>query len=498
MDIINEPTWIDISLKSYPKLTENLQTEIVIIGGGLTGVTAAYMLAKQGKKVILIEKYTIGAGETSNTTAFITSFFDTPTKDIEKHFGALGAKNIWKCGQQAIATIAKIVSEEKIPCEFTYCDAYIYALHNNQVKNLQNEAAYAQKYDIQASFNKTDDTLPFKNNGYLSLKNQAKFHPLKYLNHLAEKATEQGASIYGNTTAQSVKNKGGKVIVQTDTNQIEAKKVIVATHFPFIFDFLSSDKLIPYTTYVLEADIPVSSFTQSVYWDSEDPYTYFRIEKNEHKDRIILGGADHKVGNKNIETHPYDTLKHYLKETLKIHDAQIHRQWSGEIYESIDGIPLIGEYKENIYVATGFAGNGMTYGTYAASLITDHILGLENESTQLFNPKRFKNLKAFIKEGLHKGLSFTGNFIKSEISGDPTNIPNETGAVLRMNGKPTAIYKDENGTILKLSAFCTHMNCIINWNSTEKTWDCPCHGSRFKKTGEVLTGPANKPLERKN
>jgi glycine/D-amino acid oxidase-like deaminating enzyme/nitrite reductase/ring-hydroxylating ferredoxin subunit len=492
--MIRQSSWDKPIKKEFPHLNSKIATGVAIIGGGITGVTAAYLLSRSGKKVTLIDRYGIGSGETGNTTAMCTIYFDTPPEKIEKNFNKQTAIDIWKAGAEAIDTLEYLIHKENIECDFKRCNAYIYALKDEDKEKLQQHTIFANQSGFSAAFNQVNE-LPFQNYGYLTLQNQAKFHPLKYLEQLIQKL--QNVEIYTNTVAVSVEETEGKIRIKTDSGEIIADDVIIATHFPFTADIMLSDKYKPYNTYEIEAEIPRDVFLEAIYWDNETPYNYFRIDKLENNDRIILGGYDHPTG-KNPSIDPYQKLEKYVTEILKIAEYKLTRQWSGQVLNTLDGLPLIGKYKNNHYIASGFEGNGMTFGTFSAMMLTDLILGKENKYVEMFKPSRLKNKTGFVAEGVAKGVEFTKEFLKAEVNNDYSELSNNSGKVVRVDGKPTALYKDENGKIIKKSAFCTHMKCIVNWNDVDKSWDCPCHGSRFAKTGEVITGPATSPLPNKD
>jgi glycine/D-amino acid oxidase-like deaminating enzyme/nitrite reductase/ring-hydroxylating ferredoxin subunit len=492
----NISRWID-DIKPeqiYPALEQDIETEIVVIGAGIAGITTAYLLAKAGKKVVLIDANNIASGETAFTTAFLTQSIDTSLQKLVERFGEQNAAVVWKNGETAMDKIEIISIEEGIDCGFKRCSAYIFASDEMGKKELENEVKIANKLGFKAEFIAEND-LKFENFGYMKLDNQGKFHPRKYLIELTRVAKTLGAQVFENTKASEIKKDGDKYLVKVSKYEILARKVIVTTYNPINASLHVLGNIKSEQSYVLEVKIQKDSFAEAIYWNTESPYHYFRIDKYEDYDTMIFGGEDHETGKDPDSKRHYDNLEEYLKTKLNITDYEILHTWSGQILSSGDGLPLIGETKDNLLVATGFAGNGMTFGTFSAMLFCDIILGNDNEYIDLYKPKRLNKHMNFFQQGVNYMKEIVeGRILKKADTNSIDSVVPDSGAVVEMDGKRFAIYKDAAGNITKLSPICTHLGCVVDWNNAEKTWDCPCHGSRYQKDGTVLNGPATKPL----
>lgn len=483
---MNKSVWFSENENTeFPRLTEKIIADVAIVGGGLAGIFSAYLLAKAGKKVVLVEKDRIGSGQTRFTTAFITYVVDAKLSKMVERFGEENAKLVWDAGRTAIAEIEGIISQEKIDCDFLRCNAYVYAFKQEDAGILKKEAGLGQKLGFDVSF-KNDGKLDFENLGYLEITKQAKFHPLKFLYQLTKKAKEAGVLIFENTEALDVEGTS-PVRIKCESGIIEAEFAVVDTYNPTVAGLATPGKLISYQSYAMSFLIDKTVFKEAIYWDTEKPYSYFRLDAFEKFDRLILGGRDHLTGQDPNPVKHFDELEEYFKKIFKHVNYKVEASWSGEILESSDGIPYIGQSPHNpfVLVSTGFSGNGMTYAPLSAILNRDIIMGRTNKYKELFDPERIG-----IKESAKNGPFSQA----PKISGK--EISSNSGKIVEINGKKVAIYKDEDGKLHKLSPICTHLGCTVGWNDKEKTWDCPCHGSRYTKDGSVLNGPAKKPLKK--
>ncbi|MBX4188098.1 MAG: FAD-binding oxidoreductase [Candidatus Doudnabacteria bacterium] len=407
MPILEQPTWKSFSKNvSFPSLKGEGAAEVIVIGGGLAGILTAYSLSKSGKDVAVLEMDKVGSGATEYTTAFITQGIDTDLVDLIKMFGSQKAKLVRQSHGEAINFIEDIIRTEKIDCEFVRCSSFIYTISKNGLKDLEKEVATAQELGFRSSINKSK--LNFKNYGIMETKNQAKFHPLKFLYKLAS-VVSKNARIYEQSEVIKIERPGGKGDwkVFTKNGSLTAPNVVVATYMPFNNPKQTYFKKGMYASYVFEAKLTKNSISEGIYWDDDNPYNYFRIDSQNGKyDRMIIGGQDHRKEVKMNSEKNYKALEEYMKETFSGLKYEITRRWRGPILEPSDGLALIGETYPKQYVATAFSGNGMTYSAISAMLLTDLILGKKNVWARIYDPKRVPSLYQLLK----KGKDYTGEF----------------------------------------------------------------------------------------
>lgn len=397
----NETTWTEgLTKPKYPSLNSSQKVDVTIIGGGITGVVTAYVLSKAGKKVALLEKEQLGADATGATTAFLTQSIDTDTADLIKMIGKHDAKQVWDSHQHAIEMIEQIITDEKIECEFTRCRNYLYAAEHKQKDDLLTEQKNAAEIGIAMKFH-SDGKLGFKNFGYLILENQAKFHAMKYLYGVADRAAKNGAMIFEKSEAKEITElKDGVFQVKTDRALIETTWVISATYAPFGQPKELFLKKAMYTSYLTEAEIPRGAIPEGIYEDMNNPYYYFRIDRGEQFDRLLLGGADHRADVKISDDKNYKAVEDYLRKTFLGLEYKITKRWDGPILEPVDGLALIGSLKEkNVLYATGFSGNGMTYSHIAARLFQDIIFENQNDLIKIYDARRLPSVKELALKG---------------------------------------------------------------------------------------------------
>lgn len=490
--------WQEAALPQYPQLNHDLSCDVLVIGGGITGLTTAYLLLRAGLKVCLIERDRIAQGDTCRTTAHLTAVTDIRLTELVKTCGEDGAKLIWQGGMAAINTIEKIVKSEGLNCHFRRIPGYLHAsLQSDRDESdaLKKEQQLARQLGIEAVYL---DRIPEVGKPGVRFANQAKFQPLSYLAGLAKVFHNDGGFLFEKTEASEFKEQP-RVVVANGRN-IRCKSVVIATHVPLMGDTgmisatLFQAKLVSYSSYVIGALIPKGSFPEASYWDTSHPYHYLRIDSEGATDYAIFGGQDHKTGQDDNPNARYQALTATLLKLIP--DARVDRQWTGQVVETHDGLPYIGETAEHQFIATGFAGNGMTFGTLAAMMACDYVQQRQNPWQDLLSPER-------------KGLSGTWDLIKqtfdypyylvhdlfSAADDSPESLAPGMGKILNIDGKRVACARDDKGQIHAVSAVCTHMGCIVHWNNAGNSWDCPCHGSRFKVSGEVLAGPAETNLE---
>jgi glycine/D-amino acid oxidase-like deaminating enzyme len=398
--------------KEYPKLEEDKEAEVLVIGGGLCGAWCAYLLAKEGKKVVLAEAKKVGGGATEYTTAFITADIDTSLANLVSMFGSRVAKLVWRSHSDALELISETVHKNKIRCEFSESPVRVYAESEEEFKELQKEQALAEKFGFDTVLRKRIDT-GFKHRGVWEIKHQAKYHPLKFLFGLLKLAEKSGADIFEKTRIEKIEGRGPFRAITEDNKVIKARSVIIATYEP-IKNTSTHLKKGMYVSYVLEALLPKGKVPEGMYLDLKDPYNYFRIDPHTSRlDRMIIGGADHRSEIKMSHSKNFKALEEYMRNLFPMTKIVVSKRWTGPILEPSDGLALIGAISPGQYAATAFSGNGMTYSAIAGSVIRDIILGKKNPYIELYNPKRPMKAKALLIKAKDYGNEFLGGAIKN-------------------------------------------------------------------------------------
>lgn len=469
--------------------------DVVIIGGGITGLSMGLMMQERGLSCIIIEAHQIGFGTTGGTTAHINTFLETPYPEIAKLFSDETAARVARLVQDAISRIRYNVSHYAIDCDFNMLPAYMFAQTERQEHDLHDLITYCHRIGVEAIF--TDQFLfPVPYGLVGQFHDQAEFHPLKYIYGLAKAFEAKGGVLIQYCRMEKMSSKK-PVVLRTNLGEVHAKHAVFATHTPPGVNILHT-LIAPYRSYVMTIPINGSFELPGLVYDMNVPYHYFRTTVFNHTKYLIVGGADHKTGHADNTQRAYRSLQTYLMRYFSSDALAFH--WSSQYYASADGLAYIGEMPgegDTIFVATGFGGNGMIYSHIAAQMITDLVSKGYSEYESVFSPKRVKPIAAFsnfIKENADVVKEvITGYLPKEKI--ELIDLAPEEGKVVEFAGKKMGVYRDVNGAIYAVNPVCPHMKCVVHWNSTEKSWDCPCHGSRFSFTGELLTGPAKHDLE---
>lgn len=500
----SKSVWQDSSTHTtFPPLVKDITVDVAVVGSGITGLTTALLLKRAGLSVAVLEAFTSDGGVTAYTTAHISEVPDVGYKTLISDFGESDARLATQARRAAIERIAQLVEEEEIDCQFERVSGYLYAESSDDESMLESEAQAAQKLGVNATF-LTDVPLPFPVRAGLLFPNQAQFNSVQYLQALATAVNGDGSYIFEQSRVQDVMGKSPYEVV-TEQGTITAKNVILATHTP-IHDianmqdlYLLTTKIAPYRSYALAArlrsPVPVGQF-----WDTMEPYHYTRNYTDAQGDLLIVGGEDHKTGEDVDALERHQRLEDYVRQRYDV--ASVDYRWSAQWYEPIDGLPFIGKSPahDHLYIATGFSGNGMSFGTIAAMLLSDQILGRENSWGKLYDPGRIKPLASgqqFISQNLEVAAHFVGDRFQSDVE-SLDDVPRGEGRRVKINNQQLAVYRNEAGKFHAVSAVCTHAGCIVNWNNAEKSWDCPCHGGRFSCTGDVLNGPPINSLDAKS
>jgi len=484
---------------SEKTLDKDTSTSICVIGAGIAGLTTAYLLAREGKSVIVVDDGPIGGGMTARTTAHLTNALDDRFYELERLFGEEGSRLAGESHTAAIDRVEAIVREEKIDCEFKRVDGYLFLPANGKLQVLEDELPAAQRAGLTAVRRLERAPLEsFDTGPCLHFPRQGQFHPLKYLTGLARAIEREGGQIFTGTHADEIESGDNARVTTTGGYKISADSIVVATNSPVNDRVAIHTKQAPYTTYVIGARIPRGSVPAILLWDAPadlwDAYHYIRIEQGEESDVLIVGGEDHKTGQQHDGAQRWGKLEQWTRNRFPMVE-EIEYRWSGQVMEPVDGLAFIGRNPldaDNLFIATGDSGMGMTHGTIAGMLLTDLIVGRKNPWTELYDPSRktLKALKDFTQENVNVAAQYTDVITPGEVD-SVEKIPKGEGAVMRSGLSKLAIYRDDDGTIHSMSAVCVHLGCIVTWNAAEKTWDCPCHGSRFDGFGKVLNGPAN-------
>ena len=496
--------WLEEDRPHFGRVTQDASYDVVVIGGGMTGLTTAYLLKRAGKRVAVLEKGRITGGETGHTTAHLTQVTDTRLGELVNQFGKERARLAWEGGAAAINTIESIARLEHIQCDFQRVPGFLMSpitqdATTKDVESLEKEADLARELGFDALF---VSAAPVFNRPAIRFANQAAFHPVKYLAALARVIQGDGCDIFEDSEMTEVRDE--PLAVEVDGFHLSCQKLIVATHVPlsgklgFVNATLMQSKLAGYSSYVIEAEVEKGTVPAADYWDTQDPYYYLRVQPGEEMDHLVFGGQDHKTGQQTETDLCYEALEAVLK--AYVPGITVKHRWSGQVIETPDGLPYIGEVTKDQFIATGFAGNGMTFGTLAGMMACDNVLGRDNPWADLFSPDRRalrKGLWDYLKENFSYPHYLIRRYFETPDVESVSDVKPGEGKILKMDGHRCAVYRDQAGEVTVLSAVCTHMGCLVRWNNAAETWDCPCHGSRFTTTGEVMAGPAESPLEKR-
>jgi len=486
-------------------LTGNTHSDVCIVGAGIAGLTTAYLLAREGRSVIVLDDGRIGGGMTERTTAHLSNAIDTRYFEIERLHGEKGARLTAQSHTAAIDRIEAIVNEEGIDCDFGRLDGYLFVPPGDSKDVLQREVKAAHRAGLSDVEQVGRAPIASFDTGMcLRFPRQAQFHPLKYLTGLSRAIERNGGRIFSGTHASKMEG-GAQARVETSNGYVvTADAIVIATNTPVNDIVTIHTKQAPYTTYVIGARIPRNSVTRAFYWDTADPYHYVRVQgvsapDGDQYDVLIVGGEDHKSGQADDGDKRHAQLEAWARERFPMIE-RIEFRWSGQVMESFDGLAFIGRNPgdtKNVYIVTGDSGMGMTHGTIAGILITDLIMGRECPWSPLYDPSR-KTLRAY-REYARENINVAAQYVEDYLTGGDVDLPEKIaqgeGAIIRSGMTKSALYRDEQGTLHKRSAMCPHLGCIVSWNRLEKTWNCPCHGSSFDPYGRVLNGPANSDLE---
>jgi glycine/D-amino acid oxidase-like deaminating enzyme/nitrite reductase/ring-hydroxylating ferredoxin subunit len=491
--------WQD-RMPDYPakdQVASGQHYDVVIAGGGITGITLGLLLQKSGKRCLIAEAHSLCFGTTGGTTSHINTFLDTSYDIIESDFGEDGSQLVARATKRSVGLFKTHVQEYNIDCGFEEKDGYVYAQDQKQEEKLEKiynasvragvAVEYTDRIPVPAPFTKA-----------IVYRGQAQVHASRYVYALAKAFEEAGGVIAQNCPVNGYEG-SGELTINTGAGPIRAGHLVYATHIPPGINLLHF-RCAPYRSYAMAVKLAGNEYPDGLAYDMYDPYHYYRTQDVDGEKYLIVGGEDHKTAHetntescfRNLEAH---TRKHFNVESVAF-------KWSSQYFEPSDGLAYIGHLPhndKNVWVATGFSGNGITYSHIAAITLSELITQGHSEFAELFDPNRVKpvaGFASFVKENADVVAKFVGKRISKEKITDLSELAAGEAKVVKYDGESLALYKDEQGVVHALNPVCSHAKCIVDWNGAEKSWDCPCHGARYSIDGEVLTGPARKALEK--
>jgi glycine/D-amino acid oxidase-like deaminating enzyme/nitrite reductase/ring-hydroxylating ferredoxin subunit len=470
--------------------------DVIIAGGGITGISTALLLQQAGKKCLVIEAVNLCFGTTGGTTAHLNTMLDTPYTTISKNFGKENAKLVATATSEAIDLVRSNIETYGIDCGFSEADAYLFAQDEKQEKELEEILEATKEAGVVTEYSeKIPVSVPFVR--AIKASAQAKFNPVQYVYGLAAAFERAGGVILQDCRVTGVES-NELVEVETGKGLFKAYDLVYATHIPPGVNLLHL-RCIPYRSYAMAVSLEGNNYPQDLAYDMYDPYHYYRTQKVNGKNYFIAGGKDHKTAHEDNTEQCFLKLEAHIRKYFSV--AEIAYKWSSQFFEPADGLPYIGHlpgHPEHIFAATGFGGNGMVYSSVAALTLKGLLLNEETRYSRLFDPNRIKPVAGFVNFIKHNAdvvKHFAGKWFSGEDLHQLADLAPGDGRIVTYNKQKIALYKDDNANLHALNPVCTHLKCEVKWNTAEKSWDCPCHGARYSYDGKVLTGPADHDLE---
>ena len=487
--------WTDTQPPELELLEGDHQTDVCVVGAGIAGLTVAYMLSRMGTPVTVLEDGSVGGGESGRTTAHLATALDDRYFELEKVRGKGVARLAAESHASAINTIESIVDREGIICEFERLDGFLFLPPARSTRTLKRELDAAHRAGLKDV--EMVDRAPittFDTGPCLRFPNQAQFHPMKYLTGLVQAIQRKGGRIL--TRAHVVGVEGGSPVrISTKSGYtVTANAAVVATNSPITDKVAIHTKQFPYRTYAIAATVPPGSVQRALYWDTLHPYHYVRLYGD---NTLIIGGEDHKTGQEENPKKRFRRIERWARERFSVEDVAF--RWSGQVIETVDGLAFIGKDPaglDNVYIVTGDSGMGMTHGTIAGLLLPDLIEGRASPWAEMFDPARIPlgGVPEILQENTNVAAQYSTWLTGGDVS-SADEIAVDSGAIVQDGASKLAVYRSEDGDLHATSAACTHLGCVVQWNRLEKSWDCPCHGSRFDRFGKAVNGPASRDLE---
>ncbi|HEX3167862.1 MAG TPA: FAD-dependent oxidoreductase [Chitinophagaceae bacterium] len=476
------------------KIDPNKIYDVVIVGGGITGISAAYHLQQAGMNCLLLEAHKLCFGTTGGTTAHINTLLDVPYSTIEKKFNKEKSRLVAESVKEAVNTIRDTIYKHNIDCDFKMTSATLFAKTDQQKDELDKISAATNDAGIKNDF--IDKiSIPIKVLKAMRVDEQAKFNPVRYVHSLAQQFEEAGGVILQQCRVIAA-DENENVKIETTKGKCTGRFLIYATHIPPGVNLLHF-RCVPMRSYAMAVILRNDEYPEDLLYDMYDPYNYYRSQEIDGRKYFIVGGYDHKTAHEENQEYQFLKLESHIRKYFEV--TEIAYKWSSQYYESPDGLPYIGQLPghDKIYVATGFGGNGMPYSTVAALLLSKMITNQDSPYKDLFDPNRLKPVAGFSNFVNHNAdvvKQFASKWFSHEELHELAELATGEGKIVRFKDEKVAIYKDKDGGIHALSPTCTHVGCEVKWNSAELTWDCPCHGARYSYDGRVLNGPATKNL----
>lgn len=488
----------DSPQKEYPSLITDIEVDVAIVGGGITGITTAYLLSRQGKRVAVLEANEIASGTSGDSTGNLYAMIDKRLHHIQSKWDEKTARTVAASRSAAVDLVEEVVRDLNIDCSFRRVPWYLFSESDKKDQTVEKEKKAIANYGLEVE-SLEELPLPFPVSTAIKVEDQAQFNPAAFVRGLAQKIVGESCRIYEDSPVQKIEA-GEEPVLTTPGGKVRAKKVILATHIPKGI-YKVQTAVYPHREYAIAVKLNSGNYPEGIFWDSESKiHKSIRSYKNENGQFLLMVGGHHKVGQAEDYQEYFEALERQARTYFDV--ASVIYKWSAQHYKPSDGLPFIGKSSDdNVYYATGFSTDGLTYGVMSAIIFGDLLQGRENEWAKLYAADRFtplKSAKTFIKENKNVAKQYLKNLPHNAEASVFSEIRPGQGRILETEEEKLAVYRDQEGQVHCLSAVCTHMACIVDWNNAEKSWDCPCHGSRFEVSGKVIEGPALSPLEKKS